>query len=205
MKRILSLFLAATLIFSCSSVLAEKQWYEETSLRLCERIVHLAGQPQYISLFTADPSVTEAVLPHLQSLKGRVPSSITVYRYKGLTENLSPLLNELPLGEFDSVCMEELNKRLSGSAMASFLNGRNSIDWVAAASILNAYETFTMPEAFVPLLVVVRYSDSEAAFMVSYTQTGETTITANAVIVSASILSQPESADLISLLWEPIP
>ncbi len=174
---------------------ARADWAGEQAEALCARMTALAVDEAYVSLFTGSEEVLSQVermaanegleMEQVRRFTLRSESSYADYvEWEGL---------ELPA--LSAVAGEELERRLAAMP-PSLLNGQAGAEWLAAASLLTVSETYQMPEAFVPCIVLMDFG-TEADVMAVFTRTGEDTVTGQAVFVSADVVDAGMDAVLL--------
>ena len=188
------LLLCLTLLCGCARA-DWADWAEEQAEALCARMTALAVDEAYVSLFTGSEEVLSQVermaanegleMEQVRRFTLRSESSYADYvEWEGL---------ELPA--LSAVAGEELERRLAAMP-PSLLNGQAGAEWLAAASLLTVSETYQMPEAFVPCIVLMDFG-TEADVMAVFTRTGGDTVTGQAVFVSADVVDAGMDAVLL--------
>ena len=203
MKRILAFLLSAMLLclFAVPGA-AEGNFYWDAADKLCGRMFVLALDPQYLGYMLGKDVTETSALASMQALAGKKPFQRQFYRFKGSEGNLGALLGQSETATPNPVITDELLLRLNG-ALPDYLNGYiGGTDWLALSSCLTVSETFLMPENFQPGTLALLYDGCDAAVMVTFTQTGEETITATAKMIPAKALDEQEILLYINLLWE---
>lgn len=178
--------IAALLMALLLPAAALADWTGDMADALCARMISLAGEEAYVGLFTESPEVLAQVerMAANEGLEARQVRRFVLRSESSYEDYVEWEGLELP--ELSAEAAGELEKRLTAMP-PSLLNGQAGADWLAAASLLAVSETCLMPEGFTPCVVLLDF-DTDADVMVVFTQTGEETVTAQAVFVSAAVV-----------------
>ncbi|MBE5801641.1 MAG: hypothetical protein E7319_05065 [Clostridiales bacterium] len=211
-RKILALLMAAMLCLGCvcgalaeaAPVAADDGWYLDTAVTLADKMSALANSQAYVELFIGLEVDTDTFVAQMNALSGLEPSEIITYLYK--TDALENLAKAYQMDEVTTAlskpAMEAVYRRMNNS-LGSLLNGYVGGNlWQSIASALSYTETYLMPDDFVPCSLLLRYDGQEAAVLVSFSQTGEDTITATATYVRADVPEDEVAQTYLNLLWE---
>lgn len=179
-------------------------WYEETAVYMAEQMNALADNETYVELFTGMGEDTDGFADQMAELKGLLPDAVNFYYLR--TDALESLAANYQMDEFTVAAnrnvMENLLRRMNMNLPGLLNSSVGGSLWMAIASALTYTETFLMPEDFENQAVLLLYGDCEAAVLVTYTQTGENTITANGTFVRHEVYDDPVAQEIFDLLWE---
>lgn len=182
----------------------EDNWYVSTAQYMTGQMNALADNEAYVELFIGMGEDSEGFADQMAALKGLTPDACNIYTLR--TDALETLADNYQMDELTVAAnrpvMENLLRRMNMSLPSLLNSSVGGSLWLAIASALSYTETYRMPENFVPQAVLLLYAEQEAAVMVTYTQTGESTITANATFVRHEVYDDPVAQEIFSLLWE---
>lgn len=182
----------------------EDNWYVSTAQYITEQMNALADNEAYVELFIGMGEDTDGFADQMAALKGLTPDGCNIYLLR--TDALESLaanyqMDELTVAANRNV-MENLLRRMNMNLPGLLNASVGGSLWMAIASALTYTETFLMPEDFVPQAVLLLYAECEAAVLVTYTQTGENTITVNGTFVRHEVYDDPAAQQIFGLLWE---
>ena len=182
----------------------QDSWYLDTALYLADQMGALADSESYVELFIGMGMDTDGFADTMAQLYGLTPDEVIVYLYK--TDALETLAAAYQMDEVTTALskpvMETVYRRMNQN-MPTLLNGYVGGDlWLAISSVLAYNETYIMPDDFVPCALFLRYEGQEAAVLVTFTQTGTETVTANAAYVRADVVEDEVAATYLNLMWE---
>lgn len=182
----------------------EDNWYVSTAQYMTEQMNALADNETYVELFIGMGEDTDGFADQMAALKGLTPDACNIYLLR--TDALESLADNYQMDEFTVAAnrdvMENLLRRMNMNLPGLLNASVGGSLWMAIASALTYTETFIMPEDFAPQAVLLLYGDYEAAVLVTYTQTGENTITANGTFVRHEVYNDPVAQEIFDLLWE---
>lgn len=193
-KRTLAALLACAMLLGGT---AAADWADDIADELAARLIALASDEGYVSLFTS----SEGVLEQTRRMALNAEQEARTRSRYLMRENPAEVLrayaasqgSELP--ELSDLAMEALAGRLSGTA-AMLLNGQAGVEWLTACSLLTDGATYLLPEGFAPCAVLLDYG-TDADILITFAQTGEDTMSASAVFVDAgSVESGAATLDL---------
>ena len=199
MKKRIGAFLLALALCLGGAAQAEADWAGDVSRELAARLIALAADEGYVSLFTS----SEDILAEIARMAENEGCEIVSERRFLLREDAIETLWAVMAAEGDTppemgeAAREAVQKRL-GSSVTSMLNGTMGVSWLGAASILSEAGGYLMPEGFAPCAVLLDYGTA-ADVMVVFAQTGEGVIGASASFVAAQAVE--DSQEILSLLY----
>ena len=173
MKKLFSLFLVSLLLVSCAALAEEESWYLKTARELTLCVGELARDESYLELLSGshfpcmDPLKTADFENILSAWQYEVPPLKGVLTLLGLVEG----------AQLSPTAMEYFDARMP-AMIVSMYSGSYSAEAVAAASMLSYSRSYILPEAFKPCIIALELDSG--AIAVSFSQTGEDTITATA-------------------------
>lgn len=181
MKRIIAI-LTAMLVLLCPMCMAEENWYASAGTDLAERVIALAGDESYAEMYTGmsdiQAIVAEFAASDFSEIKEARILSLPDEKAMG---TIMKLLGGIADAELSPVAEQELFRRIPGM-LITLVNGQHSHSWLGATSILTTSETYVMPEAFQPGVLLLEYP-GEYSVAVAFSRTGEETVTASATAV----------------------
>lgn len=215
MRKLVALLLAMVLCTaSLSAAFAEaapasvpENWYHTEAKNLAAAMSTLADNEAYVELFIGMGMDTDGFADTMAQLNGLLPDEIHTYLFR--TDALDELAASYQMDEVSiklaGPAMDAVYRRLN-VALSSLLNSYVGGElWLAIASALSYTQTYRMPEGFVPCALFLSYEGQEAAVLVTFSQTGEDTITANATYVRAGVWDDEVAKTyLLDLMWEPM-
>ena len=212
MKKCFALLLAMALCLAgtagawaeAAPVLADDGWYLETALDLAEKMGSLADNEAYVELFIGMGQDTDGFADTMAQLNGLEPDEVVTYAFR--EDALKTLAAAYQMDEVSvklaEPVMEILARRMS-SSLGSLLNSYVGGDlWLAISNTLALTETYIMPDDFAPCALFLLYEGQETAVLVTFTQTGEETITATACYVRADAVEDEVAQSYLELMWE---
>lgn len=211
-QKTVALLMALVLcITGISGALAEaapasvpENWYLTEAKNLAAAMGALADNEAYVELFIGMGEDTDGFADKMAELKGLLPDAVNFYYQR--TDALESLAANYQMDEFTVAAnrnvMENLLRRMNMNLPGLLNASVGGSLWMAIASALTYTETFIMPEGFQNQAVLLLYGDCEAAVLVTYTQTGENTITANGTFVRHEVYDDPVAQEIFDLLWE---
>ena len=212
MKKALMVLLAMVLCLAgtagalaeAAPVLAYDSWYLETALDLADKMGSLADNEAYVELFIGMGEDTDGFADIMAQLNGLEPDEVVTYLFR--EDALEGLANAYQMDEISiklaEPVMDILARRMS-SSLGSLLNSNvGGTLWLAISNALAYTETYIIPEDFVPCALFLRYDGQEAAILVTFTQTGEETITATASYVRDDAVEDEVAWEYLNLMWE---
>lgn len=204
MALALTLCAAACAVAEAAPVLADDSWYLETALDLADKMGSLADNEAYVELFIGMGEDTDGFADIMAQLNGLEPDEVVTYAFR--EDALEGLANAYQMDEVSiklaEPVMDILARRMS-SSLGSLLNSHvGGTLWLAISNALAYTETYIIPEDFVPCALFLRYDGQEAAILVTFTQTGEETITATASYVRDDAVEDEVAWEYLNLMWE---
>jgi len=203
MKKIAALLLALILLCLAPLSLAE-DWYLSTAKSLSERMAILVTNQTYLAFFIdVKQDGVEEELEMMAATVGRDVKNVIRLRYA--PEKVDQYVENYFMGdrvdEYTATVQAEVLKRMNPS-LSGMLNGViGGTLWTSLSSILSASETFAMPDDFESCVLALNYG-LDTAVLVSFTQTGEDTVTATASFIRTESLESDLTAPYLNLLWE---
>lgn len=185
MKKVMVWLIAALLVLS-PVALAEGNWYAVQGKRLADRLAVLADEQAYMEILCgtnpevlnimaeiaeADFSVVEEA--RLISLPS-VDTLMDVFKLFGVISN-----EKLP--EMSAEAEKDFIRRMIGVPVTA-MNNKEGDSWIVATSVLHTFETYIMPRDFNNSILILEYP-GDYAVAVTFTETGEQTITAKATLM----------------------
>ncbi len=214
MRKIVALLLAAVLFAAgISAAFAEaapasmpENWYMTEALNLADAMGALADNEAYVELFIGMGMDTDGFADTMAKVAGLAPDQVITYLYR--TDALEKLAASYQMDEVSTKlagpAMDAINIRMSNS-LGSLLNGHVGGElWLAVASSLAYTRTYIMPAGFVPCSLFLSYEGQETAVLVTFSQTGEETVTATATYVRAGVWADEVAQTYLDLMWEPM-
>lgn len=204
MALALTLCAAACAVAEAAPVLADDSWYLETALDLADKMGSLADNEAYVELFIGMGEDTDGFADIMAQLNGLEPDEVVTYAFR--EDALEGLANAYQMDEVSiklaEPVMDILARRMS-SSLGSLLNSHvGGTLWLAISNALACTETYIIPEGFAPCALFLRYDGQEAAILVTFTQTGEETITATASYVRDDAVEDEVAWEYLNLMWE---
>lgn len=204
MALLLCLMSVAGAMAEAAPVLAEDDWYLATALDLADKMGMLADNEAYVELFIGMGEDTDGFADTMAQLNGLEPDQVVTYLLR--EDALEGLANAYQMDEVTvklaEPVMDILTRRM-GNSLATLLNGHvGGSLWLAISNALAYTETYIIPEDFAPCALFLRYEGQEAAILVTFTQTGEETITATASYVRDDVVEDEVAWEYLSLMWE---
>lgn len=213
-QKTVALLMALVLcITGISGALAEaapasvpENWYLTEAKNLAAAMGALADNEAYVELFIGMGEDTEGFADTMAKVAGLQPDQVLTYRYR--TDALQSLAASYRMDEVTTKlagpAMDAVNRRMN-MALGSLLNGHvGGSLWLAVASALAYTETYRMPEGFVPCTLFLCYEGQEAAVLVTFSQTGEDTVTGSATYVRSGVWEDEVGKTYLDLMWEPM-
>lgn len=184
--------------------LSADDWYLTEALSLAEAMSVLADNEAYVELFIGMGEDTDGFADQMAQLSGLTPDAVLRYTYR--TDALENLAAAYQMDEVTTAlgkpAMEAVNRRMN-VALGNLLNGHvGGSLWLAVSSALTYTETYIMPEGFQPCALFLSYEGQEAAVLVTFSQTGEDTVTGVATYVRAGVWQDEEADTYLKLMWE---
>ena len=203
MKKLLSLLLGLILLCSSSLVLAE-DWYLATAQKLNERMGVLVGNESYLSFYMdVKQDGVEEELAMMAETVGCDVQQVVRFRYA--PEKVDAYIESYficdRVDDQTRLIQKELTQRMNLS-LPMMLNRVIGGDlWIALASSLQVSETFVMPDDFAECTLALDFG-KDTAVLVTFSQTGEETVTAQAAYIRTESLTSDLTAPYLNLLWE---
>jgi len=203
MKKIAALLLVLILLCLAPLSLAE-DWYLSTAKSLSKRMAILVTNQTYLAFFIdVKQDGVEEELEMMAETVGRDVKDVIRLRYA--PEKVDQYVENYFMGdrvdEYTATVQAEVLKRMNPS-LSGMLNGViGGTLWTSLSSILSASETFAMPDDFESCVLALNYG-LDTAVLVSFTQTGEDTVTATASFIRTESLESDLTAPYLNLLWE---
>lgn len=203
MKKLLSLILALLVLCSSSCALGE-DWYLSTAETLSQRMSVLVNNQTYLAFFMdVRQDGVEEELAMMAALSGKEAKSVVRLRYA--PEKVDQYVQNYFMGdrvdEYTQLVQTEVLKRMNPS-LSGMLNGViGGTLWTSLSSLLCASETFVMPENFEDCALGLDFG-LDTAVLVTFTQTGGSTVTATASYIRTESLYSDLTAPYLNLLWE---
>lgn len=202
MKKLVALLLALCCLFSCAC--AKEDWYVETAQTLARRMALLSGNLTYAAFFyDVKQDDVEQQLSEMAALHGKALRSVQVLSYK--PEQVEAYIADYfvsdRVDENNAAVAEELLHRMNLSLPDMLNHLVGGWQWQALSRIMQAEATFEMPENFRQCALVLDYG-TDVSILVTFTQTGETTATAQGSYIRTDVLEDEAAAPFLALLWE---
>lgn len=173
MKRILTLLITAMLLVSTCAFAEEENWYLETAKELTSVMGELAGDEGYLSMYTLQKHAGIDAFTENDFSEFSAAWQFYLPPQKGMQAIIGTMAGQ-------EVRMGDLAWEYTYSRMMQMIptqhNDSLGTEQVIAATILNYSRTYIMPEGFTPCAIVLAI-EKDISF-VSFSQTGENTITA---------------------------
>lgn len=214
MRKMMALLLALLLCTAgLSAAFAEAapdfwadNWYLNEAHGVIEAMDALADNEAYVELFIGMGEDTDGFADQMAQVDGLNYEAIYFYRYR--TDALQELAAAYQMDEVTTAlskpAMEAVYRRMNLS-LGSMLNGHvGGSLWLAVASALEYSQTYVMPEDFEPCALFFSYVDQEASILVTFSQTGEDTVTAVGTYVRPDVWLDEVGQTYLSLMWEPL-
>ena len=203
MKKLIALLLV--LILACIAPLAlAEDWYLSTAEALSQRLSVLVSNQTYLAFFIdVRQDGVEEELAMMAETAGRDIEQVMRLRYA--PEKVDAYVENYFMtdraDEYTALVQTEVLKRMNPS-LTGMLNGIiGGTLWTSLSSILCASETFAMPADFHDCVLGLDYG-VDTAVLVTFTQTGEDSVTASASYIRTESLYSDLTAPYLNLLWE---
>lgn len=173
MKKFLSILLAI-LLLACPALAEEENWYLETAKELALSMGELAKDEAYLA------SMTSASFDCLEPLKAADYENIVsawIYAVPPV-DGVLALLGAAEGAKMSRTAMDYLNTRFAATIPTLYNTSFGSQEGLAAATMLSYSRSFSIPESFDPCIITLELD--KGAIAVSFSQTGDDTITATA-------------------------
>ena len=203
MKKLTALILVLMLVCITPLSLAE-DWYLSTAEALSQRLSILVGNQTYLAFFidVKQDGVAEE-LAMMAEISGKDVQNVVRLRYapEKVDQYVESYFMTDRVDEYTQLVQAEVLKRMNPS-LTGMLNGIiGGTLWTSLSSILCASETFAMPADFHDCVLGMDFG-TDTAVLVTFTQTGENTVTASASYIRTESLYSDLTAPYLNLLWE---
>ena len=203
MKKLFSILVLLILLCSASFSLAE-DWYLDTANHLNERMGVLVGNETYLSFYMdVRQDGVEEELEMMAETVGRKVKDVVYLRYspEKVDAYISHYFIEDRVDADTQLVQEEILRRMNASlpGMLNSINGGTL--WLALSNSLQVGESFVMPEDFEECALGLDFG-LDTAVLVTFTQTGKSTVTAQACYIRTESLYGEHTAPHLNLLWE---
>ena len=203
MKKILSLILAVLMLCSASLAAAE-DWYLSTAETLTDRLGILVSNQTYLAFFMdVKQDGVEEELDMMAQTSGKEVQNVVRLRYapEKVDQYVQNYFMTDRVDEYTTLVQTEVLKRMNPS-LVGMLNGViGGTLWTTLSSILCASETYAMPADFHDCALGLDFG-LDTAVLVTFTQTGENTVTASASYIRTESLYSELTEPYLNLLWE---
>lgn len=197
-----ALLLVLVCCLSCAAASAD--WYADTAQTLSRRMALLADNLTYAEFFyDVRQDDVEEQLAEMAALAGRKVQETLVldYQPQKLAAYAAEHFVSDRVDEQSAAVAEELLLRMNLSLPDMLNHLAGGWQWQSLSRIMQATATFEMPEDFRECALILDYG-AQAAVLVTFTQTGESTVTAQGSYIRAGVWQDEAAAPFLSLLWE---
>lgn len=203
MKKLTAFILVLILVCLTPLALAE-DWYLSTAKALSQRLGVLVGNQTYLAFFIdVKQDGVEEELDMMAEVSGKEVQSVVRLRYapEKVDQYVANYFMTDRVDEYTQLVQSEVLKRMNPS-LTGMLNGIiGGTLWTSLSSILCASETFAMPANFHDCVLGLDFG-ADTAVLVTFTQTGEDTVTAAASYIRTESLDSELTEPYLNLLWE---
>ena len=202
MKKWICLILSMLMLFSCAC--AEGDWYQSAAESIAKRMGLLTTNQTYLAFFMdVKQEGVEEELAAMAEVIAQPVQHVTVLRYQ--PERVAQYIENYFISDRMDAGVEETRDELlsrMNQRLPSMLNWMvGGWLWQSLSEYLQTEETFVMPAGFEECALVLSY-DTETAVMVTFTQTGENTVTAEGSYIRADSITDETVAPFLAMLWE---
>jgi len=202
MKKLVALILTLCCLFSCAC--AKEDWYVETAQTLAKRMALLSDNLTYAAFFyDVKQDDVEQQLAEMAALDGKKLRSVQMLSYEPeqVESYIADYFVSDRVDEANAAVADELLRRMN-LALPDMLNHLvGGWQWQSLSRIMQATATFEAPKAFRECALVLDYG-VDVSILVTFTQTGENTVTAQGSYIRSDVLEDEAAAPFLALLWE---
>lgn len=202
MKKLICIVLSALFLFSCAC--AESSWYQSTAESIAKRMGLLTTNQTYLAFFMdVKQEGVEEELAAMAEVIGMPVKDVTVLRYQ--PEKVAEYIDNYFISDHMDAGVEETKQELlsrMNQRLPSMLNWMvGGWLWQSMSEYLQTGETFVMPAGFEECALVLDYG-TETAVLVTFTRTGDSTVTAEGSYIRADAIDDETVAPFLAMLWE---
>ncbi|MBR2180986.1 MAG: S-layer homology domain-containing protein [Oscillospiraceae bacterium] len=173
---------SASAEFSVTKTVSVNEFYINEALRLVAESGKLAGNKEFISLYTTNEDMTDKILA-LSTVDFSRPKEIyyLAANREQIIANLEALAKAegVDLSEMDDVWVEHIMKRFNFSTLASLINGSYGAENLAALTILTNSRGYVMPKDFKNNFALFVQYEGDYSAIVAFSEFGDGVISAN--------------------------
>ena len=186
--------------FTVTETVSINKFYTNEALRLITESGKLAGDKDFISLYTTNDETTEKILA-LSTVDFNKPKEIFYLSAdrEQIIANLEALgeAEGVDMSEMGDVWVEHILKKFNFSTLASLINSSYGAENLAALTILTNSRGYVMPKDFKNNFALYVQYEGEYSAIVSFSEFGDGVISAN-----MSFVKNGEKDNVFTRLYE---